>query len=235
MLELAAGLGETGFLAAGSLGPEGRLVSSDAAPEMLAAARRRAAELGVGNVEFRELDASSLALPDDAVDGVLCRFGVMLVPEPARALGEIARVLRPGGRVALAVWGPGDRNDWMTATTRAALELGLMERPDPLAPGPFRLADAGELQRLVEGAGLLVEAIEDVAVDWRIGSLDEWWETVRDMSPTLGALLDARTPAEVATLRAGAESRLAAYVAADGTLAVPGLARALLAVPGRSR
>jgi SAM-dependent methyltransferase len=197
---------------------------------MLAAARRRAEELGVENVEFRELDGDALALPDGSVDGVLCRFGVMLMPDSARALAEIARVLRPTGRAALAVWAERERNDWVTVTSRAALELGLMERPDPLAPGPFRLADVTELRQLVEEAGLRVEVLEDVVVDWRAGSLDEWWATVEDMSPSLGALLASATPDEQAALRAGAEARLAGYLAADGTLAVPGLARALLAV-----
>ncbi len=119
MLELAAGPGDTGFIAAERLGPNGLLLSTDVAPEMVAAARRRAAELGIENVEFRVEDASAIDLADASVDGVLCRFGVMLVPDPERALGEIARVLRPEGRVALAVWASSDANDWMTAAGRS--------------------------------------------------------------------------------------------------------------------
>ena len=142
VLELAAGPGDTGFIAAERLGPDGLLLSTDVAPEMVDAARRRAAELGVENVEFRVEDASAIGLSDEAVDGVLCRFGIMLVPDPSRALAEIARVLRPGGRAALAVWASADANDWMTAAGRSAVELGLTERPDPSAPGPFRFADA---------------------------------------------------------------------------------------------
>ena len=97
MLELAAGPGDTGFIAAKRLGPDGLLLSTDVAPEMVDAARRRAAELGVANVEFRVEDASAISLLDGAVDGVLCRLGIMLVPDPSRALAEIARVLRAGG------------------------------------------------------------------------------------------------------------------------------------------
>ncbi len=229
MLELAAGPGDTGFIAAETLGPDGLLLSTDFAPEMVAAARRRAAELGVENVEFRVEDASSIDLSDGAVDGVICRFGVMLVPDPAQALAEIARVLRPQGRTVLAVWASSGDNDWMTAAGRSAVELGLMERPDPGAPGPFRLADPDELRRLVTEAGLRVEALEDVRILWRAASVDEWWQTVRDLSQMLTTLLERATAAEGQAIFDGAERRLADYVAEDGSLEVPGLARAMLA------
>jgi SAM-dependent methyltransferase len=203
---------------------------TDVAPEMIAAARRRAGELGVQSVDFRIVDLMAIDLPEGTVDGVLCRFGVMLVEDPGIALAEIARVLRPGGRVVLAVWASPDENDWMTAAGRSAVELGLIERPDPLAPGPFRLADVDELRRLVTEAGLEIGALEEVPVRWQASSLDEWWDTVRDMSPTMSAQLAEWTDAQAAAVRAAAEGRLAEHVQADGSLVVPGLARAALAV-----
>jgi SAM-dependent methyltransferase len=229
ILELAAGLGETGFEAARHLVPGGVLLSTDAAPEMVEAARRRAAELGVEAVEFRIVDLLAIDLPDGAVDGVLCRFGVMLAEDPGAALAEIARVLRPGGRVVIAVWASPDANDWMTAAGRAAVELGLMERPDPKAPGPFRLADGEELRRLVERAGLTIEVVEDVPVSWRAASTDEWWGTVQDMSPTMAAQLAALTAEQADVVRRGANQRLEPHLQDDGSLSVPGLARAVLA------
>jgi SAM-dependent methyltransferase len=230
VLELASGPGDTGFVAAERLGPDGLLLSTDVAPEMVDAARRRAAELGVENVEFRVEDASAISLSDSTVDGVLCRFGVMLVPDPARALAEIARVLRPGGRAALAVWASADDNDWMTAAGRSAVELGLLEPPDPAAPGPFRLADPDELRRQITEAGLRVEALENVPLLWRAATLDEWWNAVRDLSRMLTTLLERLTPDQVQAVRDGADRRLAQYVAEDGSLEVPGLARAVVAV-----
>jgi SAM-dependent methyltransferase len=232
ILELAAGLGDTGFAAAGRLGAEGKLLSTDVAPEMVAAAGRRAAELGVDNVELRVLDATSIDLPDAAVDGVLYRFGIMLVADPPRALAEIARVLRPGGRVSLAVWAASDENEWMTAVGRCAVQLGLAERPDPRAPGPFRFAGVGELRGLLEQAGLGVTTVEDVPVRWRAASVAEWWDAVRDMSPMLNGLLEQISAEQVTALRRGAAALLAPYVAPDGSLSVPGRARALLATRG---
>jgi SAM-dependent methyltransferase len=229
VLDLAAGIGDTGFAVAPRLGPAGVLISTDVAPEMVDAARRRAGELGIENVELRVEDASAIALPEGAVDGVLCRFGVMLVPEPPQALHEIARVLRPGGRAALAVWAAPEENDWMTAPGRSALELGFAERPDPRGPGPFRLSDPEELRGLTEEAGLRVIALEDAPVLWRAGSLDEWWVSVRDVSRMLATLLERLSPADAEALREGAERGLARYVSADGSVEVPGLARLLLA------
>jgi SAM-dependent methyltransferase len=229
ILELAAGPGETGFLAVPKIQPDGELLSTDAAPDMVEAARRRAVELDLTNVRFGVEDAADLSLSDNAADGILCRFGLMLVPEMDRVAGEIARVLRPGGRAVLAVWASSQLNPWMTATGRAALELGLAEPPDPDAPGPFRLSDPDLLRSVVGSGGLEVERIEDVPVTWTAASLDEWWEATCDMSPMLTSLLERFSADEVAALRHRAEAHLQEYAAADGSLSVPGLARLIVA------
>ena len=167
IVDLAAGPGDTGFLAAPLVQPGGRLVTTDVAPEMLDAARRRAEELGLDDGEFRVEDIAALSFDDATVDGILCRWGLMLVPDMDAAAAEIRRVLRADGRVALAVWGSPDDNDWMTAPGRSALELGLVERPDPAAPGPFRLSADGALAAVLRSAGLTVETVEDVRLVWR--------------------------------------------------------------------
>lgn len=124
ILELAAGAGETGFLAAARLGDQGRLISSDFAPQMVESATRVAAELGVTNAEFRVLDAERLELDDASVDGVICRFGYMLMAEPGRALRESRRVLRDAGRLVFSVFGEPQRNPWMTVARRVMVERG---------------------------------------------------------------------------------------------------------------
>jgi SAM-dependent methyltransferase len=223
ILELAAGPGDTGLLAAGALAPGGRLVSTDIAPEMVEAARRRAAELALGElVSFAVEDMESLSFADASFDGALCRWGLMLVPDMQAAATEITRILRPEGRTALAVWADPDDNDWMTAAGRSALELGLVERPDPDAPGPFRLAREGALESLLTEAGLAVERVEDVSVTWRAASLDAWWEIARDTSRSLAVILESTTAEDAEAIRAGAERRLERYVEADGSLTVPG-------------
>jgi len=139
VLELAAGVGDTGFEAAEIIGGSGRLITSDLSPAMLDAARRRGAELGLGNVDYRVINAEHIPLDDDSVDGVLCRFGYMLMPDPAAAFAETRRVLRPAGRVALAVWAAMERNPWIAI---AGISLGqrghIPPPPPPPAPGPVQ-------------------------------------------------------------------------------------------------
>jgi SAM-dependent methyltransferase len=229
ILELAAGPGDTGFSALPRLLPGGRLVTTDVAPEMLDAARRRAAELGLEDVSFAVEDAAALTFDDDAFDGILCRWGLMLIPDMDAAAAEMRRVARPGGRVALAVWASPDANEWMTASGRAALELGLTEPSDPEAPGPFRLSGEGALEAVLSGAGLSVQAIEDVPLMWHASSVDEWWEISTDMSRLLALLRAQLTDDQLADVRQAAERRLARYLDPDGTLAVPSLARVAVA------
>ena len=229
ILELAAGPGDTGFSALPRLLPGGRLVTTDVAPEMLDAARRRAAELGLEDVSFAVEDAAALTFDDDAFDGILCRWGLMLIPDMDAAAAEMRRVARPGGRVALAVWASPDANEWMTASGRAALELGLTEPPEPEAPGPFRLSREGALEAVLSGAGLSVQAIEDVPLMWHASSVDEWWEISTDMSRLLALLRAQLTDDQLADVRQAAERRLARYLDPDGTLAVPSLARVAVA------
>ena len=227
VLELAAGPGETGFAAAARLQAGGRLISTDFAPEMVEVARRRGSALGLENVEYSTMDAMAIDLADASVDVVLCRFGVMLTPDPVVTLGEIHRVLKPGGRASLAVWAEADRNLWISASGTAARELGLAPPPEPDAPGPFRLADKTRLHALVDGAGLDVGTLEEVPVDWHADSLDEWWATVVDTSPTLAVLAAEAATDELARLRAAAETRVAPFVSPDGSLTLPGAAIAV--------
>jgi ubiquinone/menaquinone biosynthesis C-methylase UbiE len=106
VLELACGPGGLGLAAAERIGPGGAVVLSDVALEMTAIAGRRAAEHGLDNVTTAVLDIERIDQPDASYDVVLCREGLMFALDPGQAAREIRRVLRPGGRLALAVWGP---------------------------------------------------------------------------------------------------------------------------------
>jgi SAM-dependent methyltransferase len=229
ILELAAGPGDTGFLAAAQLEPDGRLLSTDIAPDMVEAARRRAAALELSNTEFAVADAQRLDLPDASVDGVLCRWGYMLVPDPGAALAETRRVLRSDGRVAFAVWAEHERNPWGTAAGRALVGLGLMDKPDPSAPGPFALGVEDHLLELVRAAGLSVELSEEIAVSWRTESFDEWWSVQHDLSRLLATALAQLTTDDVARVREATRANLAAYEADDGQMDIPGVSRIVLA------
>src|SRR3712207_5408574 len=129
VLELAAGLADTGLMAARLVGEAGRVIVTDFTPEMIAAARRRADELDVHNAEFRVLDAERMDLQTNTVDGVLCRWAYMLMIDPSAALAETRRVLRPGGRLAFSVWAARERNPALSLAATVLMQLGLIAPP----------------------------------------------------------------------------------------------------------
>ena len=209
ILDLAAGTGETGFLAARR---GAHLVSSDLSPSMVAAAERLAPAFGV-EAEFRVLDADAIELPDASVDGVLSRFGYVLRGEPPRALGEVRRVLRAGGRFAFAVWGERERNAWMTVPADVMVERGLL---DPQADADVRLSKRrtpGAISRLLSEHGLRVLELEELEVAYRFANDEELWFFVSELrGPVALALakLDEETRAGV---RAEIERRAGASAA----------------------
>ena len=192
VLELTAGLGDTGLMAARLVGESGRVIITDFAPEMLAAARRRAEEVGVKNTEFRVLDAERMDLETDSVDGVLCRWGYMLTTDPAAAFEETRRVLRPGGRLVFSVWAARERNPALSLVSTVLVELGHIPPPDPREPGAFVMADPGRIRQLVVVAGFVEPEIEEVSFRWSFADRDAYWrfltETSASASPVLRTL-----------------------------------------------
>ncbi len=176
ILELAAGTGIVGFAAARLVGSDGRVIVSDFSQAMVDAAARRASELGLDNVDCRVLDAEQLDLPDAAVDGVLCRWGYMLLADVSGALAETRRVLRPGGRLSCAVFAGAEQNPWAALPGRVLQERGHVPASAAGAPGILALADGDRLRRLIVGAGFSEPQIEEVRFNWRFGDADQYWK-----------------------------------------------------------
>lgn len=220
VLELAAGLGETGFLAAELVAPVGGVIISDQAEGMLQGARARATELGLTNVEFQAFGAEWIDLPVASVDAVLCRWGYMLMIDPLAALMETRRVLRPSGRVALAVWDALERNPWARAPAEELRAHGLA--PPGAGPGPFALGDAERIGALLEEAGFAEIFVEPIAVEQRRPSFEAFWDATLDLSRSFHDAVLARPQAEIVAIREGLAARLEPYTLADGSLAIPG-------------
>ncbi len=210
ILELSAGLGETGFLAAPLLGPQGLLISSDREPGMVEAAARLGSERGVANAEFRRLEAERIELPDASVDGVLSRFGYILKDDPPPALGEIRRVLRPGGRLAFSVWAARERNAWMTLPADALVERGLLAPQSQTEQRLSARRNADSISAAVVAAGFHEPEIEEMAITYRFKNAGELWFFVSELRGPVALALAELPEAERAEIRAEIESRAAA-------------------------
>jgi len=228
VLELGAGPGDTGFTAAALLGESGRLISTDFSPEMVEVARRRGGELGHRNVDYCLMDAERIELDSDSVDGVLCRFGYMLMANPAVALVETRRVLRPGGRLALAVWGPPERNPWAAIGGRMLVERGHMPPPEPGAPGVFSMGSEERTRALLDDAGFDDVRTEEIAVRFTFSGVDDYVSFAIETAGPFAMVIRGLSDSERQQIEAQLGEAFAPF-AADGGYELPGVALAAVA------
>jgi SAM-dependent methyltransferase len=222
VLELACGPGGLGLAAAKRVAPEGEVVLSDVVAEMTSVASRRADALGLRNVSTRELDLERIEQPDGSYDVVLCREGLMFAVDPARGASEIRRVLRPGGRFALAVWGPRDRNPWLGVVFDAVSTQIGKPVPPPGIPGPFSLEDADRLAGLLSDAELADVVVSELPVPLRAGSFEEWWTRTSALAGPLAKMLESLPDDAAQVLRARLREATGPYETPTG-LEFPGV------------
>lgn len=196
VLDLAGGSGEPGLPIAHVVGPSGSVLLTDQSPEQLDFAREKAAAQGLSNVEFRVADAEEIDVEEGAFDAVTCRWGIMFMPEPARALRAAHKALRPGGRVAVAAWGPPHLNPFYTRPFSVLMKYADVRPPDVgQCPGMFAFAERTRLAALLSDAGfrdVVVEDLELTPADYESG--DAYWEAVQLSGPIsreLGKLPEA--------------------------------------------
>ena len=216
ILELAAGTGVVGFAAAQLVEPGGTVIVSDFSLAMVEAASRHAADLGLANVECRVLDAERLDLPNDAVDGVLCRWGYMLMPDPEAAFAETRRVLRAGGRLSCAVFGAPDLNPWVALPSRVLRARGHMPPTDTGGPGILALSDPDRLRRLFVDAGFSEPRVEEVGFTWSFTDVDAYWEFLTDAAGAIAMVVDRLDGTERELVRARVAVAAGRYASAAG-------------------
>jgi ubiquinone/menaquinone biosynthesis C-methylase UbiE len=220
VLELACGPGGLGIAAAARVGAAGEAVLSDVVPAMTAIAAERAA--GLPNVRTRVLDLEDIDEVDAGYDVVLCREGLMFASDPARAAREIHRVLRPGGRAGISVWGPRERNPWLAIVFDAVSEQVGEPVPPPGVPGPFALDDADRFGAILRDAGFEVDVTEE-PVPLRAATFDEWWRRTSTIAGPLARRVQALSPDAARELEDRLRDAVAPYVAGDG-VELPGVA-----------
>lgn len=198
VLDLGSGTGYPALLAAQVVGPQGRVVGIDLADDMLAAARRKAGRLGRSNVEFRTGDVTTLPFPSGSFDAVTSRFCLMFLPEIPKAVAEIARVLKPGGYLAAAVWSGPDKNPYLRIPLDVIKQLIELPPPDPQAPGIFRLAKPGDLMGMVRQAGLSGLSEEEFAADVQLTSGQEYFSSLMEIAAPIQNLFAKLSPPQQA-------------------------------------
>jgi ubiquinone/menaquinone biosynthesis C-methylase UbiE len=222
VLDVAMGPGEPALTIAEVVGPDGRVVGTDAVAEMVEAAHREGVRRNLRNASFETALAEQLPFAANTFDAVVCRFGVMFFPSPLDGVREMLRVLKPGGKMALAVWHYAERNPFHSVVAQVVDRY--VESP-PLAadaPDAFRFAKPGELLRIVESAGLA--AASETLLRFSIRAplaVADYWTLRSEMSERLRSKLSSLSPVRLAELRQEVLDALGDY-SPEGGVTFPG-------------
>jgi len=201
VLDLGSGTGYPALLGAQTVGPNGSVTGLDLAEQMLAVARRKATALGLANVTFRSGDVTALPFDTNLFDAVTSRFCLMFLPEIPKAAAEIARVLRPGGWVASAVWSAPEKNPSIGLSMEAIKSVVELPPPDPTAPGIFRLAKPGDLAGMLQQAGLVDVTDQEFLAEWSYASADEYYTSFLEIAAPIQNLMATLSANQIQEVR----------------------------------
>lgn len=203
VLDVAGGPGEPSLTIAAVVGPSGSVTCTDAVPEMVATARSEAQRRGLRNVQFQVCTADSLPFSGNSFDVIVSRLGAMFFPDPHAALGELLRVAKPGGAIALAVWSKSELNPFSYVVTNVVNRHVEPVPADPDAPGAFRFAERGKLAGVMRSAG--AREVNESVIEFDIAapiSPAEFWSLRSETSDSLRHKLEQFSAAEQAEIAA---------------------------------
>jgi SAM-dependent methyltransferase len=215
LLDVAGG---TGFPAIplARRAPTASIVVTDISDAMVGFGARRAKSEGLTNVGFRHMDAHALAFGAASFDAVTCSFGLMLCEDPAKVVSEVRRVLVPGGRFAMTVWDTPTKNPFLAIFGRAIVASGIVERPERSDPGPFRLAEPGEFERVLREGGVTEFAIESRTATVTYASIDDYVAKGRRLAPNMAAKFAGITTSQLKALDRMVRAEAEPFLSGDG-------------------
>jgi ubiquinone/menaquinone biosynthesis C-methylase UbiE len=218
VLDVATGPGEPALSVAAVVGPDGKVFGVDAIHGMITAARTEAQRLGLKNAKFHVAFADDLPFAANTFDAVISRFGVMFFPSPVDGVREMLRVLKPGRKLAFAVWHFAERNPFHSALSRVMDRYVDSPPLEPDALDAFRFAPRGKLLEVLSHAGVAApsERLLQFKIEAAAVSVDDFWNLRREMSEKLREKV--ATLSEELKLKVTQEmlSSLAEYSTADG-------------------
>jgi SAM-dependent methyltransferase len=195
VLDLASGSGEPALSVAAAVGPQGRVTATDLLREMLQIAEENASARNIKNIDFRAADAEQLPLPAKIFDRVTCRFGIMFIPNIQKALSEMRRVLKPGGRVSFVTWGPMEENPLFSTMIKPFLKYVDVPPPPPDSPHVFRFADENKLDHLLCLAGFHDIRVAKHKINWPWpGTPEEAWQGTSELAAPFKRIINATPP-----------------------------------------
>lgn len=219
VLDIGCGAGSTSFFAAQQVEPDGKVLGVDISPPLLDLARERADRNGVENVDFIRADAQVHDLGSGEWDAAISKFGVMFFEDPDAAFANIARALRPGGRLAFVAWQGLLLNEWVAAPgIPAAAHLGLPDGIAPDAPGPMGLADHDRTVGILERGGFVDLQLEDVTLPMRVGDdIDDALAFFQSI-PFVQEMIETASADDVAAALEAARQGLQPHAGPDGVV-----------------
>lgn len=217
VLDIATGPGEPALTIASLVGPQGKICGVDPIPGMVDGARREASRRALSHVHFEVAFADQLPFPADAFDAVISRFGAMFFPSPLDAVREILRVLKPGRRLALAVWHFAERNPFHYSLSRVVERFVESPPLEPDALDAFRFASPGKLREILKEAGVAepAERLLQFAIHAPV-SVEDFWALRLEMSEKLREKISVLSPEQMTELRRQALESLREYSTSDG-------------------
>ncbi|MBK7376134.1 MAG: methyltransferase domain-containing protein [Chitinophagaceae bacterium] len=188
ILDVACGTGEPGLTIA-SLLNNGKVVITDLSEDMVQITKENAASRGIKNIEPLVCDVTEMPFADNTFDAISCRFGFMFFPDMLLAAKEMARVLKPGGRISTSVWNIAEKNFWVTAILGAINKNIPLPAPPPGAPGMFRCAEEGLLAGIFKQAGLKNISVTEVNGTLNCRTTDVYWDVMTELAAPVSAAL----------------------------------------------
>lgn len=228
VLDIAAGYGEPALTAARVAGPDGHVVATDISPQMVAFGRERAAAAGVENLEFQVSDAASLDFPSGSFDAATSRFGIIFDPDGEGAAARVRDCLVPGGRMAIASWGPPERMPMIAIPMVTAITKTGAQPPPPGTPGPLSRPTDEAIAGLLEGGGFRDIEVRHAEVSMAWSSAEEFTEFIREIAPPITALIAGHPQEAQDEVWLAITEAMRAHAGADGRVELAN--EALLAV-----
>ena len=211
VLDIAAGAGEQTITAAKAVGPNGYVLATDISPNILMFARKMACDAGLYNIETRAMDGENITLPDNTFDAVISRVGLIYFPDQQKALREMLRVLKPGGKISAIVYSTPDKNQFFSIPVSIIRKRANLPPPLPGQPGPFSLGSPGVVEKVYADAGFKNIRVAAIDSPVRMNSAKECVQFEKESFGALHQMMAKLTDAEKSSVWEEIEQELSKF------------------------